>query len=617
MWLVDLLQKSIPHFSAASHGQEAVDVARVRDIRVRLLKHLTTRPEDIVRATDDELVDALCMLRLDLDALPQDDFLRTDPDSRAVITTISGELDRLLGRDLSFRETHALDDALERLTETAGAQARGRARRKRNTRTLTLLITVLPLLGYGAHWTIANYFHQALMDDADIVYPQNAFELVDERYRLREAVRVDSLRAFRDYYFRQTVRWWGEHNPLPLAFRAKSAAEFGIELSPDIKARIERGAIDPGDIGTNLFVFRVFVRNIRDSNIVNRFQVRAVPSAGKAFPWREMDLDTKIRFAPEMQLFDGGVTVRVDTTRTPVLNMNIGMRLKSTSGDVGKEFRKQLDVLASNRTLSPDWGARLLGGAPDQPVFVRLSPQRAAAVTLDRARRRTVEQAQRQYERNRLTLAKDGYLFFACRDRGVVVLARPKTLQRMLGLEAVDAIEISYTYERLDGIEKSEDQRIALKQPTLHLHDGMSTRYQELEECVQHLALLWAMPAPAAGPGGWVKMLDKVALMLAGKTEQKAPVIAAEEMLIFDFEGKRQELKQGRNRIHILKDGEYVLFTVVATNFRGGDYRFVFYFDEEPVAELKAVLEWPESLRFKARDKALFRPRSDAALANK
>lgn len=617
MWLVDLLQKTVPHLGAATDAQVAVDVARIRDIRMRLLKHAKTGPGGIVRKSDDGLVDALCMLRLDLDALPEAHALRSDPDSRSAIETIYAELDRLLGEDVSFDESQTLDGALERLTDTADVHARRRQGRKLAIRRMSMLITVIPLLGYGVHWTLGNFYRQALIDDVDIVYPQKKFAYVDDRYQLRDVVEKASLEDFREYYFRDTTPdVMGMRNPLPLAFDVESAAALGIELSDEINQALESGVIGLGAIDTNLFIFRVFVRNIRDNNMVNNLRVRAERIDDGAFSWRQMDVDTEIEFANGVGNIGGPLKVAVRTTRTPVLNMSLDIRLEPADRGVDQVFHKDLGVLISDVSLTPEFGAELIRADPERPVFVLLSSGRASNVALDPAHRRTYEETVRDIDRIEGYIAEHGYVFFECAEDSVAVLARSQTLRQLFGVEAVGAIEIDYTYQRLDGVDRSGHQSLALEQPVLRLREGLSAGLEELEQCVQYLVYYYGLPeaveVAAAGPDSWLSGLDRIALMLADTPAQKAPVIAAEETLLLDFEDRLNEVERGVTEIHILKDGEYVLFTVVATNFRGGNHRFVFFFDEEPVAELTAALQWPQSLRFKTDDVALFNSDPDA-----
>ena len=187
-------------------------------------------------------------------------------------------------------------------------------------------------------------------------------------------------------------------------------------------------------------------------------------------------------------------------------------------------------------------------------------------------------------------------------------------MQQLLGLEAVEVIETDYSYQRLDGVDRSGQHRLAPDQPTLYLQGGLDVRSEHLEECVLDLHSYFGYGPEimtAAGPDSWLGGLDKIALTLADAPAPKAPIIAAEETLLLNFEGELQQVERGTSDIHLLKDGEYVLFTIIVTNFRGGSHRFVFYFDEGPVAELTAVLQWPESLQFTAGDEALFRADSD------
>jgi hypothetical protein len=612
MWFVDLLQKSIPHFTADTHDQKGIDVERIRDIRVRLLKHITTRPDEIARTGDDQLVDALCVLRLELDALSATHPLRATIEAQNAIENIYAAVDRLLGTDIPFRETATLDSALKQLAEIAGKQSTAREGRKRLVRGLALIVTVLPLVGYGVHWSIAHFYRQALIEEVDIVYPQNTFEFTNDQYRLKDDVRSSALRNFRDYYFRDTVFWAGGFNPLPLAFRAEKAEDLGIELPPEIKARIEGGVMSERDLNTNLFMYRAFVRNLKDGNIVNHLRVRAVRDSSEAFPWNEMDIDTELRFTSTSDAITGKPAVTVRTTRTPVLNLKFDMRLQSDSGVIGQEFEERADMLTRSHWITPDFGTALLGTEPGRPVLVRLSPDQAATLSLSRAQRRTPEQAIRDFERDDTLFPEDGYIYFACPDGGVAVFGEAQTVQNRVGLKAANAIEIAYSYELLDGAERSGQERLKLEEPVLILEEGISVDLEEIEQCAQEFAyFMFGYAEAAAGPAGWLGALDKFALMLADRPKQKAPVIAVEQTMLFDFDGQLDELEQGSSQIHILKDGEYVLFTIIATNFKGGDYRFEFHFDDERVAEFTTVLEWPESLLFEKEDVALFRPVAD------
>ena len=415
--------------------------------------------------------------------------------------------------------------------------------------------------------------------------------------------------GFGDYFF---DRLFFLKNPLPLAFNPEIAKKWGLVMDPnsDVARVIEGGGVSSNILANiNLVVFRVFIRNIRDRNIVNHLRVEAKKIGDNDFPWDQLDVDTKLNFS-----LKSGTRLQLDiiAEKTPILALDL--TIKINSGDASVEVSKSMELLRNTNFLHTDI-PRLALFSPDWPVSFYINPKKSGQLKLEPQWYKTKQQLideLSQVDGFEAYFQQQDYIYGNCPDGGIVIAGKASSLQSLLSLASVEALDISYSYELLNGKQISKQQHLALPEFARLLDEDIEPGFPKAQDCMGGRLLFFDIgDLPAAGAGvvdDWLGLLDNFALALIDTNKQASPVIKAEETIVFNFQSSGQILQQSVGEINILNDGEYVLLNLIGTNFDGGDYHFRFFFDDEQVGELTANLMWPQALKFTKGDQKYFHP---------
>jgi len=597
MWLVDLLLKTVPHLDAAEARGTVLSAAKVRAIRIGVRKHARIAPAAIVRRSDEALLDAICELRLQLVGLDRAGPPFDPTECAEVVATAGAEIDRLLDTDLQFGATGNLEQALAALQDIAAKRERAVLRRKRRLRLLTTGLAVVPLLAFGTHWVIGNLYRQALLDEVDIVHPPEVFVYEDQRYRMSTPAALSARTAFRDYYFRDTLGDGPERNPLPLALNDSEASELQAELPASVREALEMGRWAPRSFKPNLFTARFFIRNIRDRNIVNRLKARVERVAERDFPWQDLDLDTRIEFPWAGVGPMTGFHLRARTTRTPVRDLHVALQLQyDAPAAAGPRADGDIERLQARTHVPADFGVPLVSSKFGELFVVLVPAERATSLglapALEFAAPGPASHPEESWELlSRVRSGDFPYAYAGCADGDVALIAHGPQLLALLGGRKVEAVDIEFAYEHLDGTKHSGHQRLALDPPLVQLEAPASTGAEAVFACENIPLDMLMAPTAAGGDGAWLGVIDKAAVLLAG--DASPPLIVARETLLLDLQGNSRSAEKTVNRIHVFQDGDYALLTVLMVNFPGGDYRLSFYFDDEEVGSARVELEWP------------------------
>jgi hypothetical protein len=615
MWITDILQKLVPPIAAENEQQSLLNINRLQSVQVGLFKHGKIEPNLIIRHGEASFVDLLCELKVELDAL-----LATVSASplQVGIAKTSAQLENVMSQDIPFSQARELDSSLIDLLHLGREQVRSTRKRRSYVRNLMLIISVIPLFGYGVHWSIANYYQQALLDEVDFIYPESAYQYQDGIYQLRPLVFNEALENFSGFFFDDLDYMTG--NPLPLAYDPKKADKWGAQIDPesDIANALELGLASARELNNfNLVMFRVFIRNIRERNIVNHLGVEVERIGENQFPWDRVDINTSLEFSIDHSPFgESKLEVIIETRKAPVLALDLSITLDSNDPELKTEYSHSVDLVTDREWLYPDFGPQLVV-YDENSILLYIAPERVKEINLDPDLRRTQDQMTSDLSGSPdidKYLQEFPYIFGECPDGGIAIFTKPARLQSLLGLYRVDALNILYNYELLDGSRVSGEKRLPLTETALILKTGIEAGFPRTFECIGEIAFelsgLLELETAAGAGGGWANLLDSFALTLMDNSKQVSPVIVAEETILFDFQTTKQKMQKTSSKIHILNDGEYILFNLAGTNFQGGDYRFKFSFDDEQVGEITVNLLWPQTTRFKPGDEKYFRPAS-------
>ena len=610
MWITELFQKLLPHLAAENGREYLLDPKHLKTTQIDLFRYSKLSPEQIIRQGDDDFLRQLCELKIELDALlSKGVFSKQQTD----FEKLAEELNNVVSQDVTFSQAKVLRSGLDELIQFNIKHTQRAQRRSLRIRSITLVVTLAPLIGYGVHWFIAHYYQQALLEDVDFVYPESSYEFKSGIYQTRQSALESAIQDFQNYYFNEDRNYMP--NPLPLAYNVKAVEGLGVKIDPtsELANDIDSGRANPSELSnTNFMLFRVFIRNIHENNIINHLRVAAEKIGENTFPWNRINVDSTIKFsAPVSYRMGSNLTLGLFTGRVPVVAVNLSISVESNDPGFKTESKHSIKMVRDSVYVGPQFDKRVTYYNPERPVLLYISPQRKEGLNLDPNLLRTTEQVGRDLENHADVdeYMKDyDYIYFSCPDGGLTMFSWPVHLQSLLDAKRVYALNVDYSYELLNGKRVSGKEKLPIKENNLILDKGIEVDGSSLTGCIGELAFQLAKEFPtAAMRGGWVGMADALALALMDRSKQASPVIAFEESLLFDFESKQQKLQKSTNDIHILKDGEYVLLNMYAINFEGGDYRFSFYFDDEQVGEINVNMLWPQSLKFKLGDEKYFR----------
>lgn len=621
MYIMDLLQKNLQPLVQKSRSDLPIDIVHLRTILVGLVKNIHLLPDKVVRHADDGILDALCVLNQELKELDPENILFLQIiESRELITNISADIQRVIREDVTYKDTQGLIDSLQQLLLTLNQLSKQTQSRKKRFKSLLLMVSLVPALGYSVHWSISHFYQQAILDTIDFVYPETPFIEQNGIYTLdKDVVKELVQKQFSSYYFSSRNQRWKleqQSNPLPMAFNADAASAWGlIEKLDDKQAKaISVGIASRRQFGThNLFMFRAFIRNIRDNNIVNRFHVEVERINDQTFPWQLLDVDTEIEIEQDS---NHNQSIIIRTTQAPVVDASIVIQANYGGHAVLKPYQETVEEIINQFSITPEWDAPLvtLSSTPYSPILI--DQEATQKLQLDDRHRLSYDKLVKLMSQDALSkqVAELGYLYLTCSDKRAVIFAGANRLQQLFSLQFIDALDIDISYKLLNGIQQTKHEPIRFAEPQLLLTKGMETDFYKIDSCRresgQSLVFLFEefelAAAAAMLSDNWLNSLDKVSVMLADKKKEEAPIIIAEQTLLFDFRHKQQKLQQTIRKTHILKDGHYVLFNLATVNFSGGDYRYRIYFDDKLVAQSTVNLLWPPSLHYQPDDEKYF-----------
>lgn len=607
MWITEVLQKLIPHFSVEKSNEELLSMARLRAIKVELFKLERISPNQVLRYSDSVFVGHLCELKIELDSLVSKGLTNHQ---EIYVSQLSDVLNKVMSEDITFLQASDLNLGLDNIINLNSEQIKRTKIKYFRLRTLTLLISLGPVLGYGLHWSIANYYQQAILEEVDIVYPENSYEFKGDVFRTRPIILDESIKDFQKYFF--DMPSYFDPNPLPLAYDVKEVESLGVKINPEsnFAKRIKSGYISDKELSNSGFImFRAFIRNIYTNNIVNHLRVEVEKISENTFPWKSMDIESSLELSKTKQ----PLSLWVSSDNAPVLTVDLTMSLNSKDNRSLLKSQHSIKVIQESKVVFPKFSNRVISYYSEKPKLVFVEEALKERLNLEPKSNKTSDRVKLEPDYDRIInrhLMDNDYAYFLCPDGGVVLYSGLEAMQSLLNSEHAESLMVNYSYELLNGKRKSGEENIILEGSNLVGAEGVSVESTEILSCIGGLVFSLEpdiFEPAAAGPGGWVKKFDAIALALMEKPKNTLPVIAAEKSILFDFELKKDKLKNSSNDVYILQDGEYILFNIYSMNFEGGDYHFSFYFDDEKVGEFTINFLWPQSVKFKPGDEKYFR----------
>ncbi|GAB1261641.1 hypothetical protein [Aurantivibrio plasticivorans] len=609
MWATSLLEKLLPALADGVATHSILNESMIRSIQVQLYKNIKLNPGEIVRHSNDDLVHTLCELKIDLEHA-----LRTplDDDLRIAIEQADKQVEILLGSDLPFAQCMPLAEALQQCIAATSQDSNNASRKKSFLKAGVLVATLVPFVAYGVHWTIANQFQPAVLEETSIVYPVDGYQYSDGVFSLEQGALESILNDFGRYYFDELAEF--KDNPLPNAYNTLQAESLGVSISDD-----RTSSDDPREeyfrkaqlSDKNIAAIRLFVRNIRDGHILNRVKISAERVSGNDFPWHKLDVESELTAVFSKNDYDPGLGgLWLGVNGAPVTNVTMSTSLTFNNGEVSRERVDSFELLShgvmlddglltSVKPVDTSWQLVYLPASE----LTKLSPIESLREDINNFERQLLDVTVLE-----AYMADKPFVYFPCGNEDAVVLINSQNAKQTFDLLSASAIHMHGEYQLLDGTGKSFDEQFTLPENYV-LRETMQVDDDKLVSCTGSLGFSLGLfeGVPAAAGSGWVGALDSLAVSLMDTKKIAQGEVVANKSVLLDFNNKPDQKQKALDDIYILKDGDYMLLNVFLLDMPGGRYKITVYFDEDQVAETQLDVLWPQSLNFKASDVQYFR----------
>lgn len=630
MWIATLVQQIsefLPFFSSAG---PSIELERLNAIRVNLFKNSKINPEK--KITEDanlvSLLSELCVELTEYAEQGREDF------GAGIFSELRKMLDTQLGGSCTFGASGALTEKISLLQTHLSEADSNKKTHKKFRSMVVMLIMMSPLVGYGIHWAMGRFYQQALVADVDIVYPENIYKFAGGRYQLVDSAEGEMLEKFRISYFRDTLSYSmpefsesssqsvhstsvvpREDEFLPLRYDEAVGEKWNLayKVNEQIVENLKpREAVAPAPKIENLFVFRTFIRNILQDNIVSRMRVEARKISAADFPWTKLDVSAKLEMAlyhsRDPEQLNHSLSVFLRAEHSPVKNVELSVIIPFESQKVVSDVSDQTSI-TTGRSFQVEFSPKVVYTSSTEHTGLKIESDKLITLNLDKRFEIDTKRFARQY--SSLVSATEtpnfGYRYTRCQDGGAVIVFDSSAISLLEGVEIADQVVVKTSFQELNNQGKSLEQKLSAEEPLLLLDDGYSNDTADFYSCDRSLDNSdMVSDVQALMPGGAYSLIDAFALTLMDSAKQTAPVIVVEKTWLFDFKSTDTSIVHRYDDLTILADGEYVLHNLVVTNFEGGDYEFSFYFEDEEVANVIVNLPWPGSFRYSPKDNPLF-----------
>ena len=605
--------------------------AEFSDLR-RMIRELTGRVhvlrmadrERIAEVRDEDLIGGLAALQVELKSVGDSVHIRDDAAFDALSKRVFGHIDSVLATTGPHVGSEAFENDLYALHRCLQAQERSSRRRLRWIRGAALLVSAGPVLGLAIYWAITNHYSIALLESVDILYPDQRF-VPDPvgYYRADYDAMADTIADFEDYYFRETRK-----QPEPPTNRAPhnidgfmpvNLAQYSPDVAPPLPTVYdERVATDwgmpPGTGNGNLLIYRVFLRNLKEANLVRKVGVSARRSGDSSFFWDRLDVSTQLELYPQQNHF----TVR--TARAPVKDVVLTIEPVMIFGDVVTPAVDTDSDIVATEDFYPKFGAHPLFAQHEFPLFYRFPRE---AVPVDAARRageslfQDDSGSRQELSHNDFDVAVSSRPIarIDCRDDTTILVASDMpALEMMTRVARVDTLAVRIAYKLLDDRQKTSLETLQFDSPFAFVDPVHRTDRYSVWDCIG------AGPVPPGGVGGGdlrdaTSRVIKEITVLAGTLNQGLSLTDGEIVIEATFHldmldmGETTSITKFHHEPVVMSIGDFVAVNIVLTNYPSGVYDFEFFLNDDAVSSVRLDPLWPQSLHYRPADAALFRRR--------
>lgn len=615
--VLDFLQKAV----ASLQPKATVDFPGLGKLAKQALSRLQV--QDIAtemgseQALDPELINQLATLQVELKSAADDPRVTDRAALEALCVPLFARIHSVLARPRAAAELRALQDDLYALCKHLTLmESRSRAR-TRWLRGAALLIAAGPIAGYALHWGITSYWAIALVDSVDVIYPD--VRLVRDTggyYRSDYDLMPDTVKAFEEYYFRATRNQPdpGTDRPSSRGFlRAIEQARIDddVPLPTAYDAAVAQDwGVPPGE-KSNLFVYRVFLKNLERSKLVSKIGVSVQRTGDSRFFWDRLDVSTELEIYPQQNHFT------VITTRAPVKDVVFDIAPVTLFGDAITPAAEGESQIVTASDIYPAFGEYNALETSEFPLYYRYARASAPAAAM----REAVEQRLPEIDESepgtvyrafdaleRATRAQP-LVRLDCRgdDTVLFVVSDAQALDLVTRVERVSSLSVGIDYTLLDGRRLSTEETLDFATPFTFPETTGRMEEDAILDCIAPgVSTLAAAPDfIESGSNSVIASLAALAGALNPDLQLTDGSLVIEATFHLDM-ADTTSITQFQRDFAVMEMGDFAAFNVVLTDYPSGIYEFEFLFNDEVAGSLRLDPLWPQSLRYKPEDASLF-----------
>lgn len=616
-----MLQGLLPFLK--SNPNRLINIALINEVLSKLYKVIHFNPNTKL-AEHDELLDKLCELSIELATLKSP---KLSDQTLENIKAVEISLKEVLEGNKLCGECLELQKQLQNLAEDL---AQYQNSKPINFKMLvTLFITFSPLFGYFLYQSFVDINNGAILEDVDFIYPeQNTVEKTAGIYGFKEQLLQDYLVEFRQFYFAETLGLDSLRNPLPNLFTGMLPSDLNDRFLPSsnliislAQKKVYSDVYAAGDHSNNINIFRVFIRNLQSNHLLKRIRVSAELINEDTFPWKELDVSATTNVQMDIQknsvtnelTGDNLLDFTFTAQHSPITDLQVQYTLATNDIDYQSSSKFYSKHVTTQSVDSPVFDKSVLHLWSKNWLMMQIETQYLTELGLSSSDVVSAEQL-----KNELQASPNPDNFFqsishrvvTCADNKSVLLSSFEKIQSTGRVEIVTSIKAQQQFLQLDG--KQLSTNVVFNRPNQLMITDLpaTTHYSSLLNCVgPEIMGLTEHYAPSEVMQSIVHntATEVFANFLMGEPLNPPTEIAVERTLFFDFEDDPAIIATSTDDVVSIDKNQFAQLNLVTTHFRGGIYRFRFYFDEVEIDSVDVNLLWPQSLHYKPGDEVYFR----------
>jgi hypothetical protein len=631
---------------------DELSTKNITDLQSSLYKFINTKSGLSLSEADDNFHSQLCIFR---NQLENNQYKSVNPEIKKLCLQIKDQLHIAIVSDIKYVQACDIYNLLCNLSISVQKEHYDLRRKKLFYRRIFLISVLFPLSAAFIHYFNGNFLQSMTLDEVHIIYPPSSYEYRDDTYQIKESLVEESLTKFSRYFFKSyilnhftedddvgIIQSFSEGDERELV--KKKERDMDSEQGMDSKQILNRIFASGYDIENDLLdlknqdspliakiidevkttdsfhltKFRVFLKNIKNNNVVNNLEVQITKIEETSFPWDKIKLDAALEFGFISNDDDDYIMapkIYVYALNAPVIDLEVDISAYDQNLQVGITYSDELeDIIYVGEEIKPEFGLRL--GAIDKSKFATfyVSSEKKSKFNFDPRYSLSVLALK---DEGFTTLLKryavDGnldsfpYFYKTCPDEGIILFGRNENLANLLSLNRINEFKIDYIYKLANGKTISNVKTYAPNKNIFIFDNGISYDFEELALCGLNKSMLGNIQSTdierisvTTGPKPLQIISDFDALALHVMDTDNVPIssIEKEVTMIFAEFGDERVMSQSVDIPGILHDGNYLMTDLWIVNFQGGDYTFSFYLDNQNVGETNINIFWPTFLDY-------------------